>query len=108
MGRSSIYCDRCLAIDWQEVRKVSSASLHTLLLYEAVQRLCSNVARLPSELQDWREKVGVGSILEQPQPFFEFAKGMYTHGLVCFTKNGAPVWLDKVGEMKREWSAFKV
>jgi hypothetical protein len=59
-------------------------------------------------LQDWREKVGVGSILEQPQPFFDFAKGMYTHGLVCFAKNGAPVWLDKVGEMKREWAAFKV
>ena len=59
-------------------------------------------------LQDWREKVGVGSILEQPQPFFDFAKGMYTHGLVCFTKNGAPVWLDKVGDMKRDWAGFKV
>ena len=61
-----------------------------------------------SSLQDWREKVGVGSILEQPQPFFDFAKGMYTHGLVCFTKNGAPVWLDKVGDMKRDWAGFKV
>ncbi len=59
-------------------------------------------------LQDWREKVGVGSILEQPQPFFDFAKNMYMHGLVCFTKNGAPVWLDKVGDMKRDWAGFKV
>lgn len=36
------------------------------------------------------------NILEQPQPFFDMFKGMFTHGVMCLTKDGSPVWVVKV------------
>jgi hypothetical protein len=58
--------------------------------------------------QEWRLKKGIDTILEQPQPAFDFAKGMYTHGVACFTKSGQPVWVDKIADLKRNFADFKV
>lgn len=59
-------------------------------------------------LQEWRNQKGIDTILEQPQPAFEFAKDMYGHGVVCFTRDGQPVWVDKIADMKRTFAEFKV
>lgn len=57
--------------------------------------------------QEWREKMQMRTILEQPQPVFAFAKRMYGHGVPCFTKAGQPVWVDKVADLKKTFSEFK-
>lgn len=58
--------------------------------------------------QEWRRKKGIDTILEQPQPAFDYAKGMYEHGVPCFTKSGQPVWVDKISDMKKSFANFKV
>jgi len=58
--------------------------------------------------QEWREKMQMRTILEQPQPVFAFAKRMYGHGVPCFTKGGQPVWVDKIADLKKTFSEFKV
>ena len=39
--------------------------------------------------------MGLSTILQEKQPAFHFAKQLYGHGLVTFTKYGQPVWVDR-------------
>ena len=34
--------------------------------------------------------------MQQPQPHFDMFKDMFTHGVLCLAKDGAPVWVIKV------------
>lgn len=58
--------------------------------------------------QEWRRRKGIDTLLEQPQPAFDFGKNMYAHGVACFTKGGQPVWVDKIADLKRTFAEFKV
>ena len=71
-------------------------------------RPCRTCSTPTLTAQEWRRRKGIDTILEQPQPAFDFAKGMYTHGVACFTKGGQPVWVDKIADLKRNFAEFKV
>ncbi|KAK9813592.1 hypothetical protein WJX73_009044 [Symbiochloris irregularis] len=43
----------------------------------------------------------------EPQPNYQEIKTWFRHGVMCLTKEGQPVWLMKVGDMKQGWKDYK-
>ena len=58
-------------------------------------------------MQEWRHSNGIMGILQQPQPHFQFFKGMFRHGLLGVTRTGHPIWFMRIGDMKTGFRSFK-
>ncbi|BDA46825.1 probable SEC14-like protein 2 at C-terminar half [Coccomyxa sp. Obi] len=64
--------------------------------------------RLLQASREWREvKLQGKGMLQQPQPHFEAFKALFSHGVLGFSFSGRPIWVMKVGEIKKGLKALK-
>lgn len=98
----------CLASEMQ-IRQQAAAEVHPRAnLVPCRIPVYPSIPTSSVDMQEWRRTKGINTILEQPQPAYAFAKGMYAHGVACFTRRGQPVWVDKIADLKRSFPEFKV
>jgi len=58
-------------------------------------------------LQQWREKNGIDTILDSPNPNFKAIKASFQHGVVGRTRNGVPVFVEGFGKVKHAMGKLK-
>ncbi|EIE19775.1 hypothetical protein COCSUDRAFT_44590 [Coccomyxa subellipsoidea C-169] len=64
--------------------------------------------RLLQASREWREvKLEAKSIMQQPQPHYEAFKDLFSHGVLGFSHSGRPIWVMRIGEIKKGLKALK-
>lgn len=59
-------------------------------------------------VQAWREANGIDTILQQRQPAFRAMKELFEHGALGMSKTGHVVFIERLGQIRKNWHAFLV